>query len=271
MNQVVQSYYDSTVEREWARLERPLGRVELASTLWLVGRYFPARGRICDIGGGPGRYTVELLRRGYAVTLFDLPPAAVAFAHARLAQLGLAAEGLSVGNAQDLQGLASGSFDAALLMGPLYHLVDPKARGRALGELRRILKPGGVAILSYLNTWGILRTGVVDFAHWYGDIAGLRALLNEQAFAAASLPNFTESYWATPPSAVAEVRRANLEVVSYAGAESFVSGMGPLLEQLAADRPGAYANVVQVAAETCELAQYRDGADHLHIVVRKPH
>jgi hypothetical protein len=45
--------------------------------------------------------------------------------------------------------------------------------------------------------------------------------------------------------------------------------MGPPVEQLSADNPEAYANVVQVAAETSELPQYRDSTDHLHIVVRK--
>jgi S-adenosylmethionine-dependent methyltransferase len=59
-----------------------------------------------------------------------------------------------------------------------------------------------------------------------------------------------------------------LDIVSYAGAESFANGMGLLLEQLAVENPEAYANVVTVAAETCELAQYRDSTDHLHIVVR---
>jgi S-adenosylmethionine-dependent methyltransferase len=44
--------------------------------------------------------------------------------------------------------------------------------------------------------------------------------------------------------------------------------MDELLEKLALDNPAAYENIVKVAAETCELAQYRDSTDHLHIVVR---
>ena len=45
--------------------------------------------------------------------------------------------------------------------------------------------------------------------------------------------------------------------------------VGVLLEQLAMDHPEAYENIVQMAAETSELEQYRDGTDHLHIVARK--
>ena len=42
-----------------------------------------------------------------------------------------------------------------------------------------------------------------------------------------------------------------------------------MLEELSIVNPQAYANVVQVAAETCELSQYRDSTDHLHFVVQK--
>jgi hypothetical protein len=45
--------------------------------------------------------------------------------------------------------------------------------------------------------------------------------------------------------------------------------MRPLLEQLARENPAAYANVVQAAAEMCELKQYRESTEHLHFVVQK--
>ena len=60
-----------------------------------------------------------------------------------------------------------------------------------------------------------------------------------------------------------------MEVISYAGAESFAAGMRNLLEQLSMDAPEAYKNIAQVASETCELEQYRDSTDHIHIVAMK--
>ena len=50
----------------------------------LVEEYFPPSGRVADIGGGPGRYAIELLRLGFRVTLFDLSEGTVSFARARL-------------------------------------------------------------------------------------------------------------------------------------------------------------------------------------------
>lgn len=269
MSHFVRDFYNRTAAAELDRLDLPLGRIEFQSTLRLIDKYFPRQGRVCDIGGGPGRYTVELLRQGHAVTLFDLSETEIQLARTRLVQLGLHAEKLIVGDARDMRTLASASFEAALLMGPMYHLIDPAERAAVLRELARVLKPGGTAIVAYLNSWGILRSGLVDFVQWYEDPARMRAMLHEQTFAGQSLANFTEAYWSTPPAALGEIGQAGLKVVSYAGAEGFVNGMVPLLEKLAAERPAAYANVVELAAETSELEQYRDSTDHLHVVVRK--
>jgi hypothetical protein len=151
----------------------------------------------------------------------------------------------------------------------MYHIVEPEKRANVLWELARILKPKGTAIVAYLNSWGLIKTGIVDFPSQYQDISTLRSMLSERTFTGQSLKTFPECYWSTPEVALSEVKKAGLDIVAYAGVESFANGMGSLLERLAADNPEAYANVVEVAAETCELEQYRDSTDHLHIVVTK--
>src|SRR5829696_414883 len=121
MSQIVKEFYNSNATLEWERLDLPLCRVEFQSTLRLIAKYFPERGRVCDIGGGPGRYSIELIRHGYEVTLFDLSDEEIRLARARLDDLGLCAEKLIVGDAQDMSDVASESFHAALLLGPMYH------------------------------------------------------------------------------------------------------------------------------------------------------
>lgn len=269
INHFVKDFYNSNALTEWQRLDSPLSRVEFVSTLRLIGKYFPKQGRVFDIGGGPGRYAIELIRRGYAVTLLDISDEEIRLANARLDELQLTADQLIVGDAQNLSAFESESFDAALFLGSIYHIVERENRVVALQELVRILKPNGVAIIAYLNSWGLIKTGVVDFPNQFRDISTLRAMLGERTFTGESLSGFTECYWSTPKAALDEINEAGLNIISYAGAESFVNGMGSLLEHLAAENPEAYENVVTVAAETCELAQYRDSTDHLHIVVSK--
>jgi SAM-dependent methyltransferase len=269
MSQFVRDYYNAHAENEQNRLDLPLCRIEFVSTLRLIDKYFPKQGKVCDIGGGTGRYTIELLRKGYLVTLFDLSDEEIRLAGTLLKKNGLSAEQLIIGDARDMSMLVSGTFDAALLLGPMYHIVEPNERAKVLRDLKRILKPQGVAIIAYLNSWGLIKTGIVDFPHWYKDISFLRSMLSEHTFAGQNLSGFTECFWSTSEVALQEIKEAGLEVVNYAGAESFAGGMGVLLEQLATDNPEAYENVVQMAAETSEMEQYRDATDHLHIIARK--
>jgi len=206
MSDVVRRYYDGSVMREWERLDNPYRRFELVSTLRLIEEFFPKSGKVIDIGGGPGRYTIELLKMGYSVTLVDLSARAIAFAKEKLDELGLTAE-LIAADARDLSMIESSSFDGALILGPLYHIVDEEGRSAALTELKRILKPGAPAIVGFINPWGIIRSGLTEFPKVYTDYERAAALLST-CIQAGEQEAFTEAAFVTPPHAIGDARRS---------------------------------------------------------------
>jgi len=267
MSEVVRRYYDDSVMREWERLEGPYRRFELASTIRLIEEFFPKRGRIVDIGGGPGRYAIELLKMGYAVTLIDLSGNAIAFAEEKLAELGLTAD-LIAADARDLSMIEDLSFDGALMLGPLYHIVDEEGRSAALSELRRIIKPGAPAIIGFINPWGIIRSGLTEFPHEYTVYERAAALLSP-CVQAGEQEAFTEAAFVTPPHAIAELRAAGFAIETRAGVEGFAAGMLDEVERMAASDPEAYANVLRLVVETSTSPPYRDCTEHLHIVARR--
>jgi ubiquinone/menaquinone biosynthesis C-methylase UbiE len=267
VSEVVRKYYDGCVDREWERLARPYRRFELVSTLRLIDEHFPPAGRIVDIGGGPGRYTIELLRRGYRVTMVDLSPGNVARACQELARLGLAAEDVRQGDARDLSSIPECTFDAALLLGPMYHLVNEADRRAALDELRRVLKPGAPAIVGFLNPWGILRSGLTEFPQQYSDEPTIRKLLTT-CVQVGEQEAFTEAAFLAPPQAIAELRAAGFAVDTRAGVEGFAAGMLDAVERIAAEDPEAYEVILRLVAETCDLPAFRDSTEHLHVVAR---
>ena len=59
----VRQYYESF--DEWSRLDSAAGKLELVRSLALLERYLQPPGRVLDLGGGPGRYTMALARRGF--------------------------------------------------------------------------------------------------------------------------------------------------------------------------------------------------------------
>jgi len=267
MSEVVERYYDGQVETEWERLQKPYPRLELVSTMRLIGEHFPSSGHVADIGGGPGRYAIELLRLGYRVTLVDLSENAIAFARSMLEEEGLHAEAIRCADARDLADLATSSFDAALHLGPMYHIVSKEDRRSALRELHRILKPGAPAIVGFINPWGVLRAGLTEFPSFYAAHDDAASLLGEYVKRGEQAA-FTESVFLPPPQALCELRDSGFAVVTRAGAEGFASGaLGPV-HRIANESPETYEAISRLVAETCELPAFRDATEHLHVVVR---
>lgn len=153
---LVRSYYDTRAAAEWDRLERH--RTEYALTRRVLEDYLPkAPAELLDCGGGPGRYAIELTRRGYGVTLFDLSAIALSFARTQAHTAGVTIKAFEQGTAIDLGRFATASFDAVLLLGPLYHLLEVDEQLKALSEAHRVLKPGGVLFAALITPYAYLR------------------------------------------------------------------------------------------------------------------
>ncbi|MFQ5594798.1 MAG: methyltransferase domain-containing protein [Anaerolineae bacterium] len=152
----VARYYDQQAEREWERLERH--RTEFAVTMRALSEHLPHPPvHVLDCGGGPGRYAIELARAGYTVTLFDLSSENLQLAETKAAEAGVTLAGYGQGTATDLARFPDASFDAVLLMGPLYHLLQAENRRQALAEAYRVLKPGGLLFAAFISRYAGLR------------------------------------------------------------------------------------------------------------------
>jgi ubiquinone/menaquinone biosynthesis C-methylase UbiE len=95
--------------------------------------------RVLDVGCGNGLHLGELARRAHRGEVYgmDLSPGMLQAARSRDPSASLL-----VGDAQRLP-FVDGSFDRVLAMHMLYHVPD---RDLALSEIRRSLRPGGVAL-----------------------------------------------------------------------------------------------------------------------------
>lgn len=63
-------------------------------------------------------------------------------------------------------------------MGPLYHLHDEMDRLKVLRDTYRILKKDGIALISYINTWGCLKAAVSEFPEVFKDAEHFQRYLN---------------------------------------------------------------------------------------------
>lgn len=267
MSNIVKDYYNENCEREWKRLEDPYGRIEFFSTLYLIKKYFPQDGKVFDIASGPGRYSIELLKRGYDVSLLDISDKEIELASRNIEVFGLKANKYLCMDIRDLRCDEYEVYDAILLMGPMYHIHSKNERISILNTCRDLLKPGGIVLISYMNAWGIVKAGVTEFPELFQDIEKLYDSFQEQKLS--QYEGFTECYFSNPMLALEEVRESGLEVVNYAGAESFLSGFGKEMTAHYFKNRKIYLNLLKVAAEKCEEIQYRDSTEHLIIIAKK--
>lgn len=141
---------------EEGRLERDnYHRTEFLITLKLLEPYLTPGGTILDVGAGTGRYSCYYAERGHHVTALDLTPRHVEAIRAKAEQLQLTDRLSAVtGDACELSAFSDESFDTVLCMGPLYHLTGHTARVSCLLECLRVLRPGGLLAVAYVNKAG---------------------------------------------------------------------------------------------------------------------
>jgi SAM-dependent methyltransferase len=121
--------------------------------------------RIADVGGGPGTVAFALADKGHHVDLVDLTPDLIQIARAEQARRELAGStsllaSITVGNAMDPPSppLAEASYDAVLLLGPLYHLLEENERKTAVEKACRLAKPStGLVFCAFVTIEAHLR------------------------------------------------------------------------------------------------------------------
>lgn len=127
----------------------PVGFYDLIAddALLLINQHVDLRGRtVADFGGGPGFYSSAFRAQGASTVLVDADPEEIGL-HGRRTP------GSVVGLAQQSP-LATGSVDVAFSSNLLEHVED---FGAVADEIVRVVKPGGIAVLSYtiwLGPWG---------------------------------------------------------------------------------------------------------------------
>jgi SAM-dependent methyltransferase len=255
----IRAHYETGIERD--RLTKGYSRLEFVRTKELLERHLPPRpARVLDVGGGPGVYADWLASRGYEVRLVDPVPLHVEQA----AEVAGGRFTVATGDARQLDEKDE-SYDAVLLLGPLYHLTERRDRLCALAEARRVLRPGGVVAAAAISRFASLLDGA--YAGYLDDpkFSAIveRDLADGQHRSPGCIEYFTTSYFHRPEELHAELQEAGLEVAGFFGVE----GPGWLLVRDDAD----VAEVLLRVARALEQEPSTIGTSaHLLAIARRP-
>lgn len=108
------------------------------------------RGRLLDLGCAHGPDFLPF-RRGFELCGVDFSPKMLEFAQKYAAKFHLEAS-LLLADVTSLP-FADRSFDWAVAIATYHHIKGRDRQELALGELRRVLKPGGEALITTWNRW----------------------------------------------------------------------------------------------------------------------
>lgn len=143
-------YLDATEREGYARQARE--RYRLEPFIADFAQFGASRGlRVLEIGVGLGADHQRFAEAGARLTGIDLTPRAVEHTRRRLSLSGLSSA-LSVGDAEALD-FPDAGFDIVYSWGVLHHSPDTP---RAIDEVWRVLKPGGIARVMIYHTWSMI-------------------------------------------------------------------------------------------------------------------
>ena len=111
-----------------------------------------AAGRVgLDVGCGQGEHLGRMREWGFEVSGIDVSPAQIQLAARKLGS----AELVRVGSATHIPA-ADDTYDFAYVINVLHHLESVDEQRRAIDELLRVLKPGGMLLVHEINTRSVL-------------------------------------------------------------------------------------------------------------------
>jgi len=269
-----EAFYDQNAQYEWDRLQRH--RTEFAVTLRAFEDYLPTPpAKIADIGGGPGRYSIALAQRGHQVTLFDLSQGCLEFARQKAKEISVELSGYVHGNATNLKNLGDESFDAVLLMGPLYHLPTEKERRKALQETIRVLKRHGIIFATFITRYAPVRWVAKNepASHDYVELAkqilstGVQRPSRIQYGTRAEHFRRTSAYFAEPAEIKPLMESEGFRTLDVIACEGVISMIEEKVNELADE---AFEVWVDLNYRLGRNPSLHGGAEHLLYVGRKP-
>ena len=174
-DKIFEMYSDGTKEDARAMRSRT-SALEFYYTKKHLDSYITKGSRMLEVGCATGYYGMYYTDKSREYVGIDLCPQHIEIFKRKISENNLKNVTCSVGDATKLDGIADGSFDVVLCLGPMYHL-PPEERDKVFDECVRVCKSNGTLAFAYINTIGVYAGACVVFGERYPNEKANNALL----------------------------------------------------------------------------------------------
>lgn len=155
----IEAFYNKASEE--TRLEKGMGVFEFERIKSLIEKYLSTTSsKIIDVGGGTGKYSEWLAKKGHQVHLVEPVAKHLQLAENRAKKLKNKFS-VQLGESRKLD-FQNNYADLILLHGPLYHLQRKEERELSIKEAKRVLKNGGIMLGFAINYTASTLAGLLN-------------------------------------------------------------------------------------------------------------
>ena len=250
----VKEYYNQYIAYEDRRLEENV--FEIPVTMKYIEKYVRPGDKILDVACGTGRYAKLLLENGYRLGLNDLSEKNMELTLERTGKH----PGIlhaSVSDALKADIWDAEQWDAILLLGPLYHLIQRKNRLKVLKKAHLAVREKGIVFSAFMSRTAALLYGIKNNPSGILRPDGAVRLWetgSDKEFVEGTRW-FTHAYFSFPEEIDPLIREAGLNPLHLAGVEGIFGENMELFHQLEEELKSKWMRFVMDHCEDIHMVQ----------------
>jgi 2-polyprenyl-3-methyl-5-hydroxy-6-metoxy-1,4-benzoquinol methylase len=262
----VKDFYESYDEEKRITTDNAR-KTEFYLTTTILNEHIKPQHKILELGAGTGVYSFYYAERGNEVMATDLLPMHVEIIKRKIKEKGnhikLQTE---VIDALDLSKYDNESFDVVNCLGPMYHLKEKEQRVKCIQECLRVLKPGGMLAIAYINKHYIIHGVLVNQKEFFTEnfVNGImkKGTHNdggENCF-------YTVAYFTSPSEMESFIREFEVDIVDHAATDGIGTLLRSFIDELEEEQYSAYLSYIK---ESCREKSILGLSNHGLLICKK--